>query len=101
MADSTFTRRLFMQQGLTFASLTATAPLFVQRSAMASPGKLISKALSAKRSPSAAIDARASARTPSPLSATLSSLGWPGRARAKRASNEMILLLCRALPASA
>jgi len=32
--DTTFSRRLFMQQGLTFASLAATAPLFIQRSAM-------------------------------------------------------------------
>ncbi|MCZ6836781.1 MAG: DUF1501 domain-containing protein [Planctomycetota bacterium] len=31
---TTYSRRLFMQQGLTFASLTATAPLFLQRSAM-------------------------------------------------------------------
>jgi uncharacterized protein (DUF1501 family) len=32
--DSAYTRRVFLQQGLGFASLVATAPLFIQRSAM-------------------------------------------------------------------
>lgn len=32
--DNAFTRRLFLQHGLSFASLAATAPLFIQRSAM-------------------------------------------------------------------
>jgi len=32
--DSAYTRRLFLQQGLGFASLVATAPLFIQRSAV-------------------------------------------------------------------
>jgi uncharacterized protein (DUF1501 family) len=30
---SAFSRRLFLQQGLSFISLAATAPLFIQRSA--------------------------------------------------------------------
>jgi len=33
--DQTFTRRVFLQQGLTFASLAATAPYFLERSAHA------------------------------------------------------------------
>ncbi len=33
--EPAFTRRLFLQQGLTLASLAATAPLFIQRSALA------------------------------------------------------------------
>ena len=39
--DRTFTRRLFLQNGMTLASMAATAPLFLQRSAlglMAEPG---------------------------------------------------------------
>ena len=32
--DNAYTRRVFLQQGLGFASLVATAPLFIQRSAM-------------------------------------------------------------------
>jgi len=32
--DNAFTRRLFLKHGLSFASLAATAPLFIQRSAM-------------------------------------------------------------------
>ncbi|MHC4429902.1 MAG: DUF1501 domain-containing protein, partial [Planctomycetota bacterium] len=32
--DHPFTRRLFLQQGMTLASLAATAPLFIQRSAL-------------------------------------------------------------------
>ena len=32
-ADNTFTRRHFIQQGMTFISLAATAPLFIQQSA--------------------------------------------------------------------
>ncbi|MCA9290781.1 MAG: hypothetical protein KDA25_06610, partial [Phycisphaerales bacterium] len=32
--DRTFTRRLFLHQGLTLASLATTAPLFIQRSAL-------------------------------------------------------------------
>ncbi len=32
--DRTYTRRLFLQQGMTLASLAATAPLFIQRSAL-------------------------------------------------------------------
>ncbi len=34
-ADTTYTRRLFLQQGMTLASMAATAPLFIQRSALA------------------------------------------------------------------
>ncbi|NNF42241.1 MAG: DUF1501 domain-containing protein [Phycisphaerales bacterium] len=34
-SDNTFTRRRFLHQGLTFASLAATTPLFVERSARA------------------------------------------------------------------
>ena len=36
VTDRTFTRRMFLARGLTFASLTATAPLFIERSARAS-----------------------------------------------------------------
>ena len=32
--DTTFTRRLFLQHGMTLASMAATAPLFIQRSAL-------------------------------------------------------------------
>ena len=32
MNDSTFTRRLFLQRGFTLASMTATVPLFLERS---------------------------------------------------------------------
>lgn len=32
--DQTFTRRLFLQQGVTLASLVSTAPLFIQRTAL-------------------------------------------------------------------
>ena len=32
--ESTYTRRLFLQQGMTLASMAATVPLFIQRSAM-------------------------------------------------------------------
>jgi uncharacterized protein (DUF1501 family) len=34
-SDQTYTRRLFLQRGLTFASLAATAPMFIERSARA------------------------------------------------------------------
>ncbi len=44
--SETFTRRLFMQRGLTFASLAATAPVFLERSAfaMAAPFGMSSRA---------------------------------------------------------
>ena len=32
-AENTYTRRVFLRQGLTFASLAATAPVFIERSA--------------------------------------------------------------------
>ncbi len=32
--DNTYSRRIFMQQGLTLASMATTAPLFIQRSAL-------------------------------------------------------------------
>ncbi len=32
--NSTYSRRLFMKQGLTLASMATTAPLFIQRSAL-------------------------------------------------------------------
>src|SRR5262245_23100816 len=32
--ENPYTRRLFLQQGMTLASLAATAPLFIQRSAL-------------------------------------------------------------------
>ena len=32
--ENSYTRRLFLQQGLTLASMASTAPLFIQRSAM-------------------------------------------------------------------
>jgi uncharacterized protein (DUF1501 family) len=34
MDDQTYTRRIFLQRGLSFASLATTAPLFIQRSAL-------------------------------------------------------------------
>ncbi|MHC4710734.1 MAG: DUF1501 domain-containing protein, partial [Planctomycetota bacterium] len=32
--EATFTRRVFLEQGMTLASMAATAPLFIQRSAL-------------------------------------------------------------------
>ncbi len=43
--DPTYTRRLFLERGLTLASLAATAPLFIQRSAL---GMMQSPALSSQ-----------------------------------------------------
>ena len=34
MSDNTYSRRLFIQQGMTLASMVTTAPLFIQRSAL-------------------------------------------------------------------
>jgi uncharacterized protein (DUF1501 family) len=34
MDDQTYTRRIFLQRGMSFASLATTAPLFIQRSAL-------------------------------------------------------------------
>lgn len=41
-ADRQYSRRIFLQQGLTFFSLTATAPLFIDRTALAIAGPMSS-----------------------------------------------------------
>ncbi len=33
-SDTTYTRRVFLERGMTLASMAATAPLFIQRTAL-------------------------------------------------------------------